>query len=75
MLLQDKLVETSSKAIIPSAPPLDVATYSLMMQHMDQNEHLPCEEFAVFKPDRRALLSPKDSIPPPLQAKPPNSFL
>ena len=43
MLLQDKLVETSSKAIIPSAPPLDVATYSLMMQHMDQNEHLPCE--------------------------------
>ncbi|KAJ9709563.1 hypothetical protein PVL29_001173 [Vitis rotundifolia] len=44
---KDKLVESSSKAIIPSAPPLDVATYSLMMQHMDQNEHLPCEVSAL----------------------------
>lgn len=43
MLLQDKLVESSSKINIHSAPPLNIAAYSIMMHHMDQNERMPYE--------------------------------
>ncbi|XP_041012217.1 uncharacterized protein LOC121255779 [Juglans microcarpa x Juglans regia] len=35
---KDKLVESSSKTNIHSAPPLNVAANSLMMRNMDQNE-------------------------------------
>ncbi|KAM2658289.1 hypothetical protein EV2_021016 [Malus domestica] len=40
---KDKLVESSSKTNIHSAPPLDMAAYSLMGHHMDQNERLQYE--------------------------------
>lgn len=40
---KDKLVESSSKISIPSAPQHNMAAYSLMMHHMDQNERLQCE--------------------------------
>ncbi|KAK4597158.1 hypothetical protein RGQ29_014949 [Quercus rubra] len=40
---KDKLVESSSKINIHSSPPLNIAAYSLMMHHMDQNERMPYE--------------------------------
>ncbi|XP_050371925.1 uncharacterized protein LOC126789893 isoform X2 [Argentina anserina] len=40
---KDKLVESSSKISIPSAPQHNMAAYSLMMHRMDQNERLQCE--------------------------------
>ncbi|XP_075658325.1 uncharacterized protein LOC142628177 isoform X2 [Castanea sativa] len=40
---KDKLVESSSKINIHSAPPLNIAAYSIMMHHMDQNERMPYE--------------------------------
>ncbi|PQP95362.1 uncharacterized protein Pyn_27223 [Prunus yedoensis var. nudiflora] len=40
---KDKLVESSSKTNILSAPPLDMAAYSLMVHHMNHNERLHCE--------------------------------
>ncbi|XP_057962561.1 uncharacterized protein LOC131154075 isoform X2 [Malania oleifera] len=40
---KDKLVESSSKTNIASSPPLNMATYSLLMHHMDQNDHVSCE--------------------------------
>ncbi|KAK2993965.1 hypothetical protein RJ640_000563, partial [Escallonia rubra] len=39
---KDKLGESSSKMIISSAPPLNVA-YPLMMHHLDQRHHVPYE--------------------------------
>ena len=40
---QNKLVESSSKISIPSAPQHNIAAYSLMMHRMDRNERLQCE--------------------------------
>lgn len=40
---KDKLAESSSKISIPSAPPVNMGAYSLMMQHIDPNERMPCE--------------------------------
>nr|XP_011463466.1 PREDICTED: uncharacterized protein LOC101301287 isoform X2 [Fragaria vesca subsp. vesca] len=40
---KDKLVESSSKISIPSAPQYNMAAYSRMMHRMDQNERLQCE--------------------------------
>jgi len=43
MLLQDKLVESSSKMNMAAALPQNMAAYPLMMHHMDQSEPLPFE--------------------------------
>lgn len=40
---KDKLVESSSKINIHSSSPLNIAAYSLMMQHIDQNGRMPYE--------------------------------
>ncbi|KAK9275196.1 hypothetical protein L1049_022457 [Liquidambar formosana] len=44
---KDKLAEASSKINIPSAPPPNMAAYSLLMHHMDRNELMPCEVSAL----------------------------
>lgn len=40
---KDKLVESSSKINVTSFPPLDVAGYPFIMNHMDQNKCMPFE--------------------------------
>ncbi|XP_039041010.1 uncharacterized protein LOC120179500 [Hibiscus syriacus] len=43
ILLQDKLVESSSKMNMPSSLPQTMAAYPPMMHHLDQNERMPSE--------------------------------
>ncbi|XP_024031761.1 uncharacterized protein LOC21398096 [Morus notabilis] len=40
---KDKLMESSSKINVTSFPPLDVAGYPFIMNHMDQNKCMPFE--------------------------------
>lgn len=43
MHLQDKLVESSSKASIPSVTPLNVTAYSVMTNHRNGSDRMSCE--------------------------------
>jgi hypothetical protein len=52
---KDKLVESSSKTNIHSVPPLNMAAYSLMMHHMDQNERMPYEVAGIIGPTKHLL--------------------
>ncbi|KAM4109143.1 hypothetical protein ACJW30_03G099900 [Castanea mollissima] len=52
---KDKLVESSSKINIHSAPPLNIAAYSIMMHHMDQNERMPYEVAGISGPTKLLL--------------------
>ncbi|KAL7001472.1 hypothetical protein U1Q18_002624 [Sarracenia purpurea var. burkii] len=40
---KDKMVESSSKTNISSASPSNMTPYSLIMNHLDHNEHMPLE--------------------------------